>query len=128
MKINSVQSLSYSKKQANFGCRYCRLTKELLADFKGDDVEGLLKKINPEILDSKMHQIMRENGTPPMELHLMRAEVIYSCFLEAKKILRPGFNLYDAVVPGKLETLITAFRDKLDDAFASAKGIDYFTD
>lgn len=126
MRVGSVQNLSYNKQQANFGCNYCKLTKEVLSGCKGENVEAILKKVNPEMLDTKTSQIMRENGITPMELHLMRAQNIYEGLLTTKKHIKPGLDLGEAIAPGGAEKIITAIRDLFDDQFSLRIGVDYF--
>lgn len=125
MRVNSIQSQNYNKRQVRFGCDYCRLTRELLVDngFVGHEVEVTLLRTNPKVLSPKIVRALQGSHITPEKLHAMRAELIY-CMLDdiikhPEKIFVPGIKLKQALKPDDgLENLIKAITHTMDDTLA----------
>lgn len=111
MRVNSVKIQNYNKKQVNFGCDYCRLTKEMLVDhgFKGYEVEATLLRVNPKDLGPKIAKILKGTPITPDKLHLGRANAIYEVLTNSERK-----NLKNLQEPGALEKSITEIIDTFD--------------
>lgn len=132
MRVNSVQNQkNYTKKQVNFGCDYCRLTKEMLVEngFVGKEVESVLSRVNPEDLGSRVLEELSKTSISPYKVHIGRAMTIYESLSNLIKnpseFLKPGYTLKNGLKPGGLETLTKAIRDTFDDDFALRIGNDF---
>lgn len=120
MRVNSVQSQNYNKKQVNFGCDYCRLTKEMLvrSGMQSYDVESVLFKLNPYSLGARVVSELKKINVTPEKLHYGRAASIFEGIKTAKQI-------GGRVDKNNLESIAKIIRDQFDDTLAIQTGNDF---
>lgn len=112
MIINSIQNRNIDR--TNFGCNFCKATEVLLERYGKKEVSNILSRVNPENpIDAYTCTAMQKAGITPFDLHLDRAEMIYTSFMEIIKA-----DAMDHIKPSKIEDLVIAFREMIDNRIA----------